>query len=381
MDLLISVICYLFVVVVVLFLSTYKFRLKTGNGATQYDTADLKNHNSNRISFVTILIISFVFVLYNVIVTKMNATPPHDRQIYILDFHGYRVSPSVGLTFIIDFVHSFSHNVEYLFYLSTLITVFLTFVAFRIDEEARPRTLLFLLSTQYFFFGLEALKQAYANAFAVLCISLTLRSQGKKDTVLAIVSIILAICFHHTGYFLIPIYILLRIKKNKKTILISFLILILSILFFEPVLLRIASLVSPYASYFSQKIYQYFGEAASDDLQREGLLTFVKGFPFYVLTIVGWFKRTKLVDKVRNYDNYLFLSGMLSFSYLATVYNSWVYRLSYYFFLPTGVFYVILLKNIENHRNKILFILATIGTSALITLRFVMLMYFNYGGF
>ncbi len=381
MDLVVSICCYLFVVIVALFLSTYRIRIKIGTTSSYRRDLNACKQRDDRLSFVAIVMISAAFVLYNVIVTKMNSATTHDRQIYTLVFYGYRTSPSAGLSYVISIVKRFSSNVEVLYYVTTLLCMTITLIAYRVDNEASPRSLLFLLTTQYIFFSLEGLKQAYANAFAVLCIALALRNDGKKDTVMSIVSIILAITFHHTGYFLIPIYIALRLKKDKKTTLASFVLLALMIAFFEPFLMRVASILSPYASTLSAKIYQYFGDSASDDLQTEGVLTFVKGFPFYVITIVGWIKRDKLVKSVENYDNFLFISGILSFTYMATLYNAWIYRLSYFFYLPEGIFYAVLMRNIENHRNKVLFMCSTIVVTSLLTLRFVMLMYFNYGGF
>lgn len=380
MNSVIGICCYLIALLVVLFISTLRFKLSINNRLYNR-SADVTKNVYQNISFIAIIFIALVFVAYNVVVTKINPSTTHDRLIYTMNFYGYRKTPSIGLSFIIDFIHSFSTNVEWLYYLTTFICMIITFAAYKIDNEASTKTILFLLATQYVFFSLEGLKQAYANAFAVLCIALAIRNDGLKDKLLSIASIVGAILFHHTGYFLIPVYIMIRIKKNKRNMILSFLFFGFFVILFEPLLTRFAVLISPFSSFLATKITQYFGEDATESLQTEGYMTVVKGIPFYVLTIVGWFKRRKLVDAIRNYDNYLLVSGILSFTYLATIYNSWVYRLSYFFLLPVGVFFSILFKNIENRKNRYLFAFSTVGIIAVLTLRFVILMYLNYGGF
>ena len=340
-----------------------------------------QNDQQNKLSFLGIIIISLLFVLYNYCLTKMNPDMTHDRRVYSLFFHGYRSSPSLGLSFISDLIHKFSSNVETLFYVTTVIVMIITLLAYRTYKEASSSALLFLLATQYVFFSYEALKQAYSNAFAFLCIALIFRDEGKKDKVLSILAMVLAILFHHTGYFIIPLYLMLRIKKNKKTIIAIFTFIILLLIFFKPILLLVANAINPIDSSLTAKILQYFGDTATESLQTEGSLTVIKGIPFYILTLVGLIKRNKLINKIENYDNHLFLSGMLSFTYIATLYNGWVYRLSYYLLLSEGVFFTLLMKNTENSKNKVLLLLSTVGITAIITIRFVILMYVNYGGF
>lgn len=380
MDVFISVACYFIIVLLAVFLSSYKFRVRIRVDLSRNRRRDLQQSREAKISLAVIILIALLFVLYNVLVTKMNPSTTSDRRNYALNFYGIRASQSAGLTTVIKYLRHFSSNVESLFYVTTFLTMAITLLAYRIDPEATPSTLLFLFSSQYVFFSLECLKQAYANAFSALCLAFALRNEGREDKVLSIVALILAIYFHHTGFFLIPILIMLRMRKTKKRVLWSFFALVILILFLEPLLLKIASIVAPYASLLATKIYQYIGDSSSEDVQTEGFLTFVKGFPFYVITLIGWLKRKSLVDKITNYDNYLFLSGVLCLAYLATIYNSWIYRFSYFFYLAEGAFFSLLIRNIKNPNNKIIIKYATLGVLSLLTFRFVLLMYMNFGG-
>ena len=336
---------------------------------------------TKKISLFGIAFFSFLFVIYNVFVTVINPSTTGDRRNYALNFYGYRSSSSVGLTFVINIVKMLSSNVETLYYVTTFVVLAITLFAYKISKEATPYALLFLFSTQYVFFSFEGLKQSYANAFAVLCICLALRSKTKKDDVIGILLILLAIIFHPTGYLLLPLYIMLKFRKTKKTVILFFIILIVFVLFLEPILIFVSSTVAPIAPVLSHKILQYFGEDASERLQTEGSLAIVKGIPYYILTVTGWVKRKSLIGKIDNYDNYLFLSGALSVIYLATVYNAWVYRFAYFLYFAEGVFYALLIRNVSNKNNRIILNVLTIGAIAVITIRFVILMYVNQGGF
>lgn len=375
MNIILSLLVYIIIVCISVFIVDNRFKM-----AMIQSEDRTKGSNVARTLWM-IVFVTLLFTLYNVMVTKMNPSFSGDRRIYALNFYGKRTTPSIGLSYVIGLIRRFSSNVELLFYFSTFVTMLITLVAYIICRDATPKALLFLLSTQYVFFTIECLKQSYTNALAALCICLALRSKGKLNTILSCLAIVIAIGFHHTGYILIPIYILLRVKKTRKSIPWLFLMMAVIIVFFEPILSRVASLIMPYASTFAMKINEYIGENAREGLRTEGYLASIKGVPFYAITLVGVIKRKQLVQKIENYDNYLFLAGILTIIYLATIYNAWVYRLSYFFYLPMGVFYTHLSNNIEEPKNKVCFNIVTIGLAALLTMRFVVLMYWNYGGF
>ena len=378
MDAVISISFYILAIVITYGLAKRRYRYSLSKGYIEGSDGELK---VQKITITLIILIALLFVLYNVLVTKINPSTTGDRRNYTLNFYGYRASPSAGLTFIINIIRMFSSNVEVLFYVTTFISMAITLWAYKISKEATPNAILFLLATQYVFFTFAALKQSYANALAAICIALALRNKGIKDTILGIISIMAAIWFHHTGYFLIPVFLMLKIKKTKKSTICFFVLMVFTVLFLEPILIRTASLISPFTTTLSGKILEYFGETSSEGLQTEGALTFIKGFPFYAITIMGWLKRKKLVDVIDNYDNYLFISGILSFIYLATVYNGWVYRLSYFLYLPVGIFYGQLMQHYRNRNNKLIIDAVVLGGTFILTIRFVILMYINYGGF
>ena len=328
-----------------------------------------------------ILVISLLFVLYNIFVTFISNRTGGDRGIYALDFYGYRTPASEGLTFIIKLVKVFTNNVHWLFYVSTFIPVALTLTAYRISREASPKSLLFLFATQYILFTLSVLKQAYANVFGVLFIVFLLRNNGKKDLIYSIACAFLAIWFHHTGYFLIPLFVMIKVKKNSVRNIFFITIMFVAIFFLQPILFRIASLARPYAPIVTVKIHQYLRGDVLGSIQTEGRSTFLKGTPFFMLTLLGFIKRKQLVNQIYNYDNYLFLSITLSLIYLATVYNGWIYRLAYYLYFPAGVFFSEIIKRTRLKSNRQILDIGILGITAMFTLRFLALMFINYGGF
>lgn len=376
MDMMISVMLYLTTLTVTFFMVKVQYRR-----SVMVTSRELYPSKRKDTTMTTAMIIGIaaLFTVYNIVITKMHSTVASDRANYALNFYGYRTSPSEGLTFVINVIRHFSDNVEILYYVSTLIPIAITLIAYKVCEDSSPIAFLFLFCTQYLFHTFAGLKQCYANAFACLCIAFALRNKGVKDTVFSILSIMLAIWFHHTGYFLILIYVMLRIKKSRKTLFMFFVIMTALVFFLEPVLLRASSLISPFVPILSSKIRVYFGETAS--ILGEGKLTLFKGIPYYILTIVGLIKRRQLVDTIENYDNYLFLSSVTSFIYIATIYNGWIYRLSYFFYFPAGVFYGLLMRAMRNMNNRRIIGVMTLGLSLMLTVRFLILTYVNYGGF
>lgn len=381
MTMVISLTCYLIAVFLSVQIAAQRYRRMNRLNDNREQVGQIGVDPSYKMTMVMAIAIALLFTLYNVIVTHLNVSISGDRQNYTLNFFGYRNSSSAGLMFLIGLIRKVSSNVESLYYVSTFITMLVTMLAYRESNEATPKAILFLLTTQYVFFTFAGMKQCYTNAFASLCIVLALRNKGIRDTIMSIILIALSIWFHPTGYLLIPLYIMIRIRKTKWINTIFFLLMIVGVLFLEPLLIRAARLVSPFAPIVTVKIYDYFGESGNEALEAAGFMSALKGIPFYIITLVGWIKRRELKDRIPNYENYLFLSGVISFIYVASVYNSWVNRLAYYLYLPVAIFFVQLMRNISNENNYRIINASVIGINVLFTLRFVVLVYMNYGGF
>lgn len=397
MNMLISISCYLMAVFLAVQLANRRYirlnRLNSELNFSEEDDIELNGDaevkprlkepisSSYKISILSIIVIALLFTIYNFIITKLSVSLSGDRYNYNLNYLGLRNSSSSGLTFLISILRYFSSNVETLYYVSTFVTVTVTLIAYKICDEASPKALLFLFTTQYVFFTFAGMKQCYTNAFASLCIILALRNKGIKDNLLCIALIALSIWFHPSGYLLIILFIMIKVRKTRAINIIFFITMTIAIVFLEPLLLRSASLVAPIAPSAAIKVYEYFGESGKEALKTTGFMSALKGIPFYIITLVGWLKRRELLKEINNYDNYLFLSGVISFIYISSVYNSWVIRLAYFLYLPVAIYFVKIMQSLKNKNNYIILNFLVFGINALITLRFVVLIYLNYGGF
>ena len=306
----------------------------------------------NKTGIGTILVISLLFFSLNVLVTKLSITVGGDRQNYMLNFYGVRPSPSAGLTFIISIVHQFTSNVEWLWYAATLIVMPITLFAYRISQEATPKALLFFLTTQYVFTTYVNMKQCYANGLISLCFVLSLRNRGMRDKIFCVILILLAYLFHPTALMAFPVCFIMWQKKNRTSVFMFFIAFAVFLALLRPLLPHIGSLLSSVAPWLSSKIDSYVVEMQNDTKSAEAsLLTAIKGLSWYVITALACVKRSNLKGKIRNYDNYLILSGTLSLIFMASFYNGWIGRLAYYMYLPITVFYCQIMRFVRGWEN------------------------------
>ena len=338
--------------------------------------------NKPKIKILTIIIITLLFGIYNYIITKTSTPTAGDRFIYIQNYTGHRETPSIGLDFVITIFRHFTKDYTIFFYASTMITTFLTLIAYRISKQATPKSLLFLLCTQYITYTISVLKQSYANAFATLALVFALNNSNLKDKILCGVCVFLSILFHHTGFILIPICLLLVKQQKKRNITVYIILLTLMIIFLEPLLRYLSATLSRIIPIVSIKIDNYLFENSSEsNLQINNLLTIVKGIPFYVITLIGFAKRKELSNKIYSYDNLLLINCLLSITYVLTIFNAWIYRFSYLFLFASGILYSKIRDTIGRKNNLALFNILTILLVLYLTIRHIILTFINYGGY
>lgn len=343
------------------------------------DEWDRSIRNNVKMPVFTALVVSGLFTLFNVYATTQSVIIGGDRQNYILNFNGYRQTPSIGLGFVIDFVHLIGGDIYTLFYVTTFICVFITLMAYRLSKKADPHAFYLLCITQYFLATLTALKQCYASAFAVLFFVLLLEYHSRKSRLAAILCIVLACLFHPSGYILIPLYIIGVVKKTGRNIAIYLLALIIIGVFFERFMLGAAILLKPMAPSLTTKLLEYFGE--STDMVQNGIsISFLKGIPYYFIALVGLARRKYFRDEIDNYDSYLVIVVTGAFIYLISIYSTWLGRFIYFFSFVTFVFYSQLLKTMTM-KARMTYGMLVQGSLVLVTYRFLYLVYKLYGGF
>ena len=339
-----------------------------------------KKNNSKILSNISILTITIMCCLLNYYCTITSIQMGSDRYNYYLSFLGIK-GTSIGLQYVFNFTKIFTKNINAVFYFTTFITIYITLYAFNKIKQANKYTLLFLLLTDYVFFSFTGLKQIYTCAIACLIYSIYFNSTIKHKHLINCVLIFIACMFHTTGFILIPIYALFIICERKNINIYKYLFLItILIIGFEKEMLFIAKIFGSILPSLSNKILDYFGESSLHIDDGNSFLSFIKGFPFYLTTLIGITKYKEIKTKEENYDKLLFLSIIGSVLYLCSVFSYWFHRFTILFYLPIGTLFAVVLKHLKG-KNKLLFCLAIYGSEAIILIRWLYLIYANYGGF
>ncbi len=321
---------------------------------------------------------ALLFMAVNFICTKTGAGYGGDRTNYEWAFtHGNVMSR--GLEVVYNLVRHTTGSFEHVMYFTTFVCVFITLFSFLKCEDRSVTALVFLLTTDCVFFTFTALKQCYSCAFAALIFMLLTKKRSIARNIVCIALVILAFLFHPTGIILLPFLVLCYPKKMPDKLMIAFIaVIVLGVVFFK----QIGVLVSYAAKPFSVKLYKMLEKYFREGNKYENLsrTVFVKGAAYYLLFGLGIFFRKEIKEKVTGYDRYLIVLGLSSAVYLCSFHEYWSYRLVYYFMVPAGLFAGILFKNIENKIGKLL-ALSAIGINGLIFLRWIYLIYVNYGMF
>lgn len=333
--------------------------------------------NGKKISLTKIIIISVLFTLYNVLCTYFSIRTVGDRANYAYEFMGYRAT-SVGLSFVFNIIKIFTMDVRILYYAITFFCCFITFFCCFRDKDTNKYALYFLLATDFVFFTFVALKQCFVCAFATLIYYIINNSKSRFKYVICALLIYISCLFHSTGFILIPIVILLFIYDKKRINLpILFFSVMLLLVFFNPLLSLLSSFLGRYVPALSGKINDYF---YTTGLYTESKLVFVKGLPFYLISIIATVKRKIFSKDIKNYDKLVFMSYVGSISYFISIVSYWMYRITNLFYFPISVLFGIIMKNENNPKNKLLYFVIIFGSEFLILLRWLFLE-FMQGGF
>lgn len=333
-----------------------------------------------KLPLLYMVLISVLFTLFNVYATTTSVSMGGDRSNYYASFLGYLPAGSVGLNILFKIAHAIGMDYFGVLYFTTFFCTFVTLIAYRLSKDAKPFAFYLLCLTQYFLTTLTALKQAYTSAFAVLFFVLTIEYDTKTSRFFSLVLAVLACAFHSTGYVLIIIVIAKRIVKTTKTLLLYFGVLLLVGLFFKDIILTAATLIEPFLPYVAGKIFVYIGDSAYARSSGSPL-AFIMGAPYYLITLLGLRKREMAKPVIKNYDDYLFVVGTGAFIYLLSMYNAWLSRFVYLFSFVSFVFFGELLKTFQLETNRKIYSLLVQGSLALITYRFLFMVYSLYGGF
>ena len=299
-----------------------------------------------------------------------------DRYNYAVRFlNDYDDPWTFGLNTVADFLHLFTNDPNLLFFTITFLFFIVTLAAFHVFEEKERLSLLLLISSPYCLYSFYLLKQAPAIAFAALSIAAFLQ----KKRMLCLASLVIAITFHESAYILLPLFLVLLGAEKRWVRFLEYTVLILCVVFFQSISQFLVSILGGIPSFMDQ-IDDYLSPSGAI-LQSSSVVTAIKGFPYYVITLYALFKRRWFKDRIKHYDRYLVLCVFASTMIVLSAFNYWMWRLGAYCYFPMFIFASLLMRECKGKQEKMLFYLAVVGSMLFITGRFLYQMFFLYGGF
>lgn len=332
-----------------------------------------KGISKHKISYFNIIVISLIVAFWAVWNFNVGF---EDHELYGYQFEIRKYNPgynqSYGLGLVWDFLHQFTYERNTMFRFMIFCGNFLTLAAYRRDKNIKPQAMLILFLSEYFMYSFVAIKQFIATGFSFLFFADF--SNNKK--IRSIIWIPLAIMFHEMAYILIPIFFALYFKKNKfmrNCIILGTTVLLLLPTVTNRVLPHLFSLVPALEKQIGP--YMDFGELRL----QSNYMTVLKGLPFYIGCIIPkWIENEKKLQDP-NYNLGSALTIISALFVLASFYNYWYFRFSYLFMLPVFSYIVNITDKTESSDVivlKKLFILSFVG----LTLKYMLQMYFQYGG-
>lgn len=366
-----KILYYLFFsILVYIYLKNYE--INSNNIKIKFKNANVLI-NKKFITVITVLIFCLIFGYYGVICGY-----GHDRQNYGFFFSDERYfyivkNNSLGLYYIEEFLHIFSYDEKVLFFTVSFLCSSIAFISYFYYVEKSSKSFLYLILSNYFLYFLFAYKQAFALAISSISIAAFLR----KDRKIFIIFLLIAICFHESALIIIPTLIMIKYMKYKYFRLSLYISIFIFVVFFKYVNNYIISFFC-FIPYINEQLKSYL-DPNKNMMINLNLATCLKGIPYYIITFIGIKERKELKNKIKKYDDYLFMSILTSFFTLLSIYMYYFFRFALYFYFPVFIF-AVLIMNKTNKKNikKLLKFIMLFSMS--ITLRYLIIIYLKYGG-
>lgn len=331
-----------------------------------------------RISIICIIIFCCIMGYYSIICGKYPYAS--DRKNFAFRFASDIFSSTVkqeslGLYWIESFLHIFTYEPKVLFFVCSFLYLFLTLVAYNLYDDAEPFAILMIGLSPFLTYGFYMLKQA----IAVALIAIAFAAYSKNKKFLFVISTLLAICFHESAWLIVVVYLAFTLTKNKFLKMLEYFILIVFLVFFEDInglIIRTISIVIPNIG----NQLSYYLDDSGNMIGSSNFLTILKGLPFYFITAFAFLKRKSLIDKIKNYDNYIFLCIFASFTFLLSSFMYWMFRFGLYCYFPIFIFSSLILRELQDSKDRNLFGLGLCVSFFYLTLRLWIQYYFIYGG-
>lgn len=344
---------------------------------TSYNRAENRN-SPNKISVFSISFLSVLAVFLNIICTNLSVIVGSDRINYIYEFSGARSPDSIGLQLVFFLVHLIGGDINYVYIITTFVSVFVTLLAYRKSKYAQPQVIALLLSTQWIFYTFTALKQSFANAFVAVAFVCFIESEKRKDYLLGVMMLVIAIVFHSSAIALLPVLILLFLQKksSRRNTFYSALIIIGSI-FIRQISLIIARFISPILPLVSLKIIQYMSKLDTSSINS---MTIFKYVSIFIILIWAYANRKQYRLKIDVFSKYFLTTLYASILLIYSVFSYWFVRFIDLFYFPIFVFYALIDRDEYLYSNKIIIRICVYGLQIIFLIRWIMRIFNIYGG-
>ncbi len=300
-----------------------------------------RKRNKN-LPWVVIFLMSIAYGYYSLMIGS--PALGSDRGNYATCYvSNYDVSEreSPGLNWAYGILRPISLEPNFLFITFATCYMLLTLIVIRYYRSMSARAFLFLLCSLYPLTGFYLLKQCISQVLASMSLLLILYSSkfngirlwSKKILYLVLAVFLLwgAVAFHEAAYVVCLVAVALlfwHIKMIRvSTLVCSSVGIVVGGLMLRTLLANIGAHSENLAN--QTTIY-----ADGTEGNVSNIFTFIKGMPFYVMTYIALVWRKRLNVSVEEYDKYLLFLLIISCSTFASSFNYWLYRFSFYFYIP-----------------------------------------------
>ena len=160
----------------------------------------------------------------------------------------------------------------------------------------------------------------------------------------------------------------------------SYILMILVIFLFKPFTKVAIGVLENLVSGNLARLSFYFGDTGLIN-DPVNILTTIKGFPFYLITIYGFKRRKEYINRIPHYDKYMIMSFFVSITILLSAYMYWMWRFGTFFYFPIFVFASQLASVNKDDKQDRLFSLLLMVSLGFFTLRYLWRIFYIYGGF
>ncbi len=373
MDFLSSSLKIVFFLLFMIFL--FAIAEKEQNFNISYNIFGKKYYKDGKIRFFVCIFLSSALGFYSIICGRSTHS---DRSNFAERFTQglYKKAGSDGLMYFEKIIGSISNDCYFFFFTITFISVLLVILAYNFAPERSPVALLFMGAMQVFFYCFYQFKQAPANAF----VALSVYAFFKKKNMLGVIFLLLAVLFHESALFAIPVILLMKFSEKKSIwacVIISSIIFCAAFSYSSRLILNICK----YVPGFEAQIRLYLNPSGGIRVEDINYFTVFKRAPLYSLMIISAIYRRTLKKKIRFYYQYMMITFFACISSVTSMYMYWMFRFGELFYIPICIFASLIYKNLNGRSNKLIFLISFFGVNAFVSFRALCQYFYLYGGF